>query len=116
MGDEAMGSRPEHRAIPSGGGDRRKHHRHEVTWWGQVEVGTDRFACSVSDLSQSGAKIRVAQSMVAKEPVRLGLPPYGGFEGEVVWTNDGVIGIRFDDGEHHRVAKLIASKLNEIPK
>jgi hypothetical protein len=110
-----MGSRPEHRAIPSGGGDRRKHHRHEVTWWGQVEVGTDRFACSVSDLSQSGAKIRVAQAMIANEPVRLGLPPYGGFEGEVVWTNDGVIGIRFAAEEHHRVAKLIASGLNKLP-
>jgi hypothetical protein len=110
-----MGSRPEHQATPCGGEDRREHHRHEVRWWAQMEVGTDRFACSVSDLSQSGAKVRVAQPIIAKEPVRLGMPPYGGFEGEVVWTNDGVIGIRFADGEHHRVAKLIASKLNEIP-
>jgi hypothetical protein len=111
-----MGSRLEDQAIPSGGGDRRKHHRYEVTWWGQVEVGTDRFACSVSDLSQSGAKARVARPMIGKEPVRLGIPPFGGFEGEVVWTNGGVIGIRFVAEEHHRLAKLIASKLNEIPK
>jgi hypothetical protein len=80
-----------------------------------MEVGTDRFACSVSDLSQTGAKVRVAQPVFTREPVRLGIPPFGGFEGEVVWTNDGVIGIRFTDGEHPRVAKLIASRLNELP-
>jgi hypothetical protein len=33
-----------------------------------------------------------------------------------VWSSDGVIGIQFAAEEHHRVAKLIASKLNEIPK
>jgi hypothetical protein len=116
LGDEAMGPRPEQQATPSGDADRRKDHRHEVSWWGQMEVGTDRFACSVSDLSQSGAKVRVAQPIIAKEPVRLGMPPFGGFEGEVVWINDGVVGIQFADGEHHRIAKLTASKLNEIPK
>ena len=111
-----MRSRPEHQAIPAREEDRRKYRRHEVSWWGQTEVGTDRFACSVSDLSQSGAKVRVAQPIVAKEPVRLGMPPYGGFEGEVVWTNDGIVGIQFAAEERHRVAKLIASRLNEIPK
>jgi hypothetical protein len=72
LGDEAMGPRPEQQATPSGDADRRKDHRHEVSWWGQMEVGADRFACSVSDLSQSGAKVRVAQPIIAKEPVRLG--------------------------------------------
>jgi hypothetical protein len=32
-----------------------------------MEVGTDRFACSVFDLPQSGAKARVAHPVVAKE-------------------------------------------------
>jgi hypothetical protein len=115
-GDEAMGSRPEHQSTPFAGEDRRENHRHEVRWWAQMEVGTDRFACSVFDLSQSGAKVRVAQPVIVKESVRLGMPPFGGFEGEVVWTNDGVIGVQFAAEEHHRVAKLIASGLNRLPK
>src|SRR5260221_13928823 len=82
LGDEAMGPRSEHQAIPSEEEDRRRHHRHEASWWGQMEVGTDRFACSVSDLYQSGAKVRIAQPIIAKEAVRLGMPPFVRFEGE----------------------------------
>jgi hypothetical protein len=107
-----MGSR---QPTPRGGPDRRKHHRHEVRWWAEIEVGTDRFACSVSDLSQTGAKVRVAQPVFTREPVRLGIPPFGGFEGEVVWSSDGVIGIQFAAEEHHRIANLIASGLNKLP-
>ena len=84
-------------------------------WWAQIEVGTDRFACSVFDLSLSGAKVRVAQPIIAKELVRLALPPFGGFEGEVMWSRDGVVGIRFADGEYHRIANLIANGLNHLP-
>jgi hypothetical protein len=48
-------------------------------------------------------------------PRQLAADELAGFGGKVVWTNDRVIGIRFADGEHHRVAKLIASRVNEIP-
>jgi hypothetical protein len=110
-----MESRPKPPSTPSGGEDRREDHRHEVRWWAQMEVGADRFACIVFDLSQSGAKVRVARSVIAKELVRLGMPPFGGFEGTVVWSSDGVIGIQFAAEEHHRVAKLIANGLNTLP-
>jgi hypothetical protein len=111
-----MGLRPEYCITPCGADDRRKDHRHEVRWWAQMEVGTDRFACSIFDLSHSGARLRAVQPVVAKEPVRLGIPPFGGFEGEVVWSSDGVVGIKFAAEEHHRIAKVIASRLNEAPK
>jgi hypothetical protein len=80
-----------------------------------MEVGTDRFACTVSDLSQRGAKVCVTQPVIAMELVRLELPPFGDFEGQVAWSSDGVVGIQFAAAEHHRVAKLIASGLNTLP-
>lgn len=110
-----MGSRPEHQATPRGGEDRRKHYRHRVRWWGQLEIGTDRFACTVSDLSQSGARVSVAHPVMAKELVRLEMPPFGDFEGNVTWSRDGVVGIQFAAEQHHRVARLIASGLNKLP-
>ena len=110
-----MDSRPEHQSTPFTGENRREDHRHAVRWWAQMEVGTDHFACYVFDLSQSGAKVRVTQPVIAKELVRLGMPPFGGFEGEVVWSSDGVIEVQFAAEEHHRVAKLIASGLNKLP-
>jgi hypothetical protein len=110
-----VGSRPEHRTTPRGGEDRRKHYRREVRWWGQIEVGTDRFACTVLELSRSGARVRVGEREIAMEPVKLEMPPFGDFRGKVVWSSDGVVGIEFAAEEDHRVAKLIASGLNRLP-
>jgi PilZ domain-containing protein len=110
-----MGPRPEHLPDPLAGENRRKQFRHEVRWWAQLEVGTDCLACYVFDLSPSGAKVRVAKPMTAHQPVRLRMTPFGGFEGEVVWSRDGIAGIRFADAEHDRITKLIASGLNELP-
>jgi hypothetical protein len=110
-----VGSRPERRTTPHGGEDRRKHYRREVRWWGQIEVGTDRYACTVSELSRSGARVCVTQRAIAMEPVKLEMPPFGDFRGKVVWSSDGVVGIQFAAEEDDRVARLIASGLNRLP-
>ena len=110
-----MTSRSEHRAVPRGGEDRRSDYRLKVRWWAQIVVGMDRFPCTISDLSQGGARARVAQPVITMEPVRLQMPPFGDFEGRIVWSSDGVIGIQFAAEEHRRVAKLIASGLNKLP-
>jgi hypothetical protein len=110
-----VSSSPERRRTPHSGEDRRKHYRREVRWWAQIEVGTDRFACSVSELSQSGARVCVAQRVTPMELVRLEMPPFGDFRGKIVWSSDGVVGIQFAAEEDHRVAKLIASGLNKLP-
>ena len=49
--------------------------------------------------------------LAPRQPVADELP---GFEGKVVWSTDGVIGIESAAEEHHGVAKLIASGLNEV--
>jgi hypothetical protein len=96
-------------------GERREHLRQKVLWWGQIDVGTERYACSVSDLSPGGAKIRLPQDLATNQRIKLAMPPFGEFEGEVCWVNDACIGIQFADTEQSRVAKVIASRLNEIP-
>lgn len=102
--------------ILRGREDRREHQRRQILWWGQIEVGTDHLACTVFDLSLSGAKLRTSRPTMVQERVRLVIPPFGGFEGEVVWSRDGRLGVRFADGEKGRVAKLIACRLNEAPE
>jgi hypothetical protein len=112
---KSVRSRTEHRAAPRSEEDRRAHYRLKVRWWAQIEVGMDRFPCTISDLSQGGARARVAQPVITMDPVRLQMPPFGDFEGRIVWSNDGIIGIQFAPEEHRRVAKLIASGLNKLP-
>jgi hypothetical protein len=97
-------------------GERREHPRQKVLWWGQIDIGTERYACSVSDLSPGGAKIRLPQDIPANQRVKLTMPPFGEFEGEVAWVTEAYIGIQFADTEHPRVAAVIASRLNEIPQ
>ena len=96
--------------------NRRQYHRLKVLWWGQIELGTKRLACSVFDLSPGGARVRLAHAFAASQPARLTMPPFGQFEGEVAWVEDGLAGIQFAQAEHARVARIIASRLNELPR
>jgi hypothetical protein len=96
--------------------NRRKHHRLKVLWWGQIDIGTKRLSCSVFDLSPGGARVRLAHAFSPQQPARLAMPPFGEFEGEVVWVEDGLAGIQFAEAERDRVARIIASRLNEAPQ
>jgi hypothetical protein len=104
-----------HRSTSHGGKDRRRHKRWRVLWWGQIAIGADHSPCTVFDLAPSGAKIQTSRPTATEERVRLSLPPFGDFKGEVIWSRHGHIGIRFADEEHHRIAKIIASHLNQVP-
>ncbi|HZS84626.1 MAG TPA: PilZ domain-containing protein [Stellaceae bacterium] len=95
--------------------ERRQHGRHKALWWGEIEMATGRFTCSVFDLSMGGAKLRVARSIPEKERLTLVIPPFGQFMGEVVWSGDAQIGIEFAREDQPRVAKMITSRLNEMP-
>ena len=105
-----------HESISPEGRDRRGHTRWRVLWWGQIEVGTDLSACTVFDLAVGGAKIQTNRPTAVEERVRLSLPPFGDFKGEVVWSCDGYIGVRFADEEHSRVAKIVDSHLSRTPR
>jgi hypothetical protein len=96
--------------------NRRKHHRLKVLWWGQIDLGAKRLSCSVFDLSPGGARVRFAHAFSQQQPARLAMPPFGEFEGEVVWVEDGLAGIRFAEAERDRVARIIACRLNEAPQ
>src|SRR5690242_8840912 len=74
-------------------GNRRQHHRLKVLWWGQIEIGTKRLACSVFDLSPGGARVRLPHAFAPRQPARLMMPPFGQFEGEVAWVEDGLAGM-----------------------
>jgi hypothetical protein len=96
--------------------NRRRNHRLKVLWWGQIDIGTKRLACSVFDLSPGGARVRLPHAFSSQQPARLAMPPFGEFEGEVIWVEDGLAGIQFAETERDRVARIIASRLNEAPQ
>ena len=97
-------------------GNRRQHHRLKVLWWGQIDIGSKQLSCSVFDLSPGGARVRLAHAFSAQQPARLTMPPYGQFDGELAWVEDGLAGIQFAQSERDRMARVIASRLNELPR
>ncbi len=97
-------------------GNRRQHHRLKVLWWAQIDIGAKRLSCSVFDLSPGGARVRLPHVFSAQQPARLTMPPYGEFDGELAWVEDGLAGIQFAQAERDRMARVIASRLNELPR
>jgi hypothetical protein len=107
-----MTSQSAERAPPAKHGDGTR----RVLWWGELASATDQTPCSVFDLSPDAATARIRRRVEAREQVQLAMPPYGSFAGEIAWARDGLVGIRFAAEERHRLAKLIASPLNEAPR
>ncbi len=90
----------------------------------RISHSNDSFYClQLSDSVNCPSKWRFEKEIESVEPVvilrlvprQLATDELAGFEGKVVWSSDGVIGIQSAAEEHHRVAKLIASGLNKLP-
>ena len=67
---------------------------------GEVSIGAGTHACAIYEISMSGAKIRVKDvdlvAVIAPlDEVVLGISGFGGFGGEIAWTDDDYLAIRF---------------------
>lgn len=96
--------------------NRRVDPRAKVRWWAQLEIGGDRFACNIFDISLGGAKLSIADPLPLRAPIRLLMPPFGHFTGEIAWQSGGVAGLEFSSKDHPRLAKLIDSVLANTPR
>lgn len=76
-----------------------------------VSVDSELIECVIFDISSGGSKVQLKGTEVHLEGdqvkfIVLNIPGFGDFEGEIVWTDDEYIGIKFHD-DHKTVAKLI---------
>ena len=88
--------------------DRRGHRRRAVLLQGRLFRGPQRFDCLVSDLSATGAKLKVTGPVEAEHIATLEIGRCGMVPGTVVWRDGDRLGFRFFEPPQ-RVAELIGT-------
>ncbi len=91
--------------------EKRKLERFPILLEATVLVDDDVINCVIFVISAGGAKVQLKGTEVHFEddPVKLlqlNIPGFGDFDGEIVWTDDEYIGIKFHDN-HKTVVKLV---------
>jgi PilZ domain len=78
--------------------ERRRHRRKPVVWIGIIETRDARaVSCAVLNLSLGGAKLAADGAFVAGDRVKLSIDRIGALEVEIVWREEGHVGVRFID-------------------
>lgn len=97
--------------TPISRAERRQHKRKQVVWQGKIETRDARmFACAVLNLSLGGAKLAVDGALAAGDWIKLSINRIGMVEAEIVWLDDGHVGVRFVDAPA-RIAAIFAGAL-----
>jgi hypothetical protein len=96
----------------AGTAERRRWMRKRVLWTGQVEDTDHLINCAVLDVSLQGARVRLDDQGEAlpKGPLAIAVSQFGTFQAEVVWTRQGMSGLRFLESAD-RVADTIGRQL-----
>jgi hypothetical protein len=84
--------------------ERRHTERFPLTVKAEIAFGDADLDARIYDLSPTGAKVRLKKGLLKN--IVLSIPPFGVFEGEVAWTDDEYIGIKFDE-DHKAIVNLI---------
>lgn len=82
-------------ATASSGTDSRAFRRRSVLWPAHLVVGRHRIACQVWNLSLAGARVRVDLPVKEGTEVTLSIRDRGDVKAEVVWTENGAMGLSF---------------------
>ncbi len=85
--------------------ERRQFERYPLMLEAEVSVGGAAQDCTIFYVSAGGAKVRFA-----KDPFKnivLRIPPYGEFEGEVVWKDDEFVGIKFHEDQEKMMEVIL---------
>lgn len=77
------------------GSDSRAFKRRSVLWPAHLIVGRHRIACQVWNLSLAGARVRVDLPVKEGTEVTLSIRDRGDVKAEVVWTENGAMGLSF---------------------
>lgn len=76
--------------------DRRGYGRKPANFLATLKSGGQMFSCHIVEVSEAGARIRLAmETAVVSGPGRLISPDIGDKEAEVVWQNGDLVGVRF---------------------
>lgn len=91
--------------------DRRQSERFPLMLDGEISIGATPHTCVIYDISADGAKIQVKGAEQGTEgaqldDVVLSISRFGKFGGEIAWTDDNFMAIRFHEN-HKTMVSLI---------
>lgn len=92
------------------GEPRRGHPRFTVVWTGRIVAASRALDCVVLNISASGAKLRVFESMELPQRFTLVVDRFGDFPAELVWRDRRSAGVRFV-GDPTQIGQTFAQAL-----
>jgi hypothetical protein len=76
---------------------RRSSARIQVGWSATALIGVQRIPCEIVNISRNGAKLRMYAGGVVSNDMILLCEKFGSLEGQVVWREGGLMGVRFTE-------------------
>lgn len=77
--------------------DGRQHERSNVHVVARFLHAGRQITGQITDISAGGAKIDVDQPVEAHTAITLSIDQFGDYEGEIVWSSGGTIGVKFSE-------------------
>ncbi len=84
--------------------EKRQFERYPLMLEAEVALGGEALAITIFDISAGGAKVRFKEDPLKR--IVLKVPPFGEFEGEIVWKDDEYVGVKFNE-DQQKMADVI---------
>ena len=93
---------------------KRQFERHPLMLEAEVSHADQIIECVIFDVSACSAKVRLKRAGIDAQnsPIKrvlLHIPPFGEFEGDIVWTDDEYMGIKFYE-THKAVVNMLLER------
>jgi hypothetical protein len=92
--------------APTNSADTRKHDRKDVLFAARMLIGDAANECEIVNISFGGAQIRARRTLTKGQAIVLDIDPFGKFDAEVRWYDDGEAGVKFK-GDPAKVSELV---------
>jgi len=92
--------------------DRRQFERFPLMLDGEVSISGGTHACEVYEIAEHGAKFRLkhvdlATEIAVSDELVLSIFRFGGFDGEITWTDEDFVGIRFVENHKAMIGLIL---------
>lgn len=91
---------------PTSSANNRQHERKEILFTARLLDGDADVACEITNISFGGAQIRLRKTLARGQIVVLDIDPFGKFEIEIRWFDNGEAGVKFKD-DPAKVGELV---------
>lgn len=97
--------------------EKRQFERHPLMLEAEVSHADQVIKCVIFDIAAGGAKVRLKRAGIDAQnsPIKrvlLHIPPFGEFEGDIAWTDDEYMGIKFYE-THKTVVNMLLERASQ---